>query len=57
LVSLGLKQVPAPALAVRVDRVAKKLTVILQDRRKEETRLQELVNYTVALWIAPAKNV
>lgn len=57
LVSLGLKQIPAPALAVRVNRAAKKLTVILQDRRKEEARLQELVDYPIALWIVPAKSV
>ncbi|MEW6572469.1 MAG: hypothetical protein AB1374_02390 [Bacillota bacterium] len=56
-VNLELKQIPAPALAVKVDRVAKKLTAILQDRRKEEARVREFVDYTVTFWVAPAKSM
>lgn len=56
LVAAGLQQVPAPALAARVDRLGKKLTIILQDRRREEADLEEYVDYNVAYWVAPAVN-
>lgn len=56
-VNVELKRIPAPGLAAKVDRMAKRLTVILQDRRKEDTRVRELVDYTVAFWLAPAKSV
>ncbi|TEB15329.1 hypothetical protein Psfp_02246 [Pelotomaculum sp. FP] len=56
LVAAGLQQVPAPALAARVDRRGKKLTIILQDRRREEADLEEYVDYNVVYWVAPAGN-
>ena len=51
-----LKQVPVPALAARVDRRGKKMTVILQDRREKDTKSKELVNYTVVVWVSPANS-
>lgn len=56
LATAGLKQVPAPTLAARVDRQGKKLTLILQDRRRDEADLQEYVDYSVAYWVTPAGN-
>ncbi|MEW6181725.1 MAG: hypothetical protein AB1500_00915 [Bacillota bacterium] len=57
LLGVGLKQIPAPALAARIDRVGKKLSIILQDRRVAEARLKEFVDYTVVFWIGAAKTV